>query len=201
MPGASRTSGTGRLRAVVTQSLICAVFATYPVVVWLGLAHESPRAVALVLLCIVLPISVLLWRRAGDSALRWLLLGPVVTVLGLAAAAVFDSTKWLFVEPVAINAGLLVVFGATLRPGAMPMIERFARLQESSLSPAQIAWCRLWTIIWSAFFVANGTAAAVLAVAAPVAWWAWYNSVLAYVIMGVLFASEWTIRRWRFHRG
>lgn len=180
--------------------LVGVVFATYPLLVWLGLAARSPRTTALVMLCLVLPVALWLGRGARSAAARWLLLGPVVTLVGLAVAACFDTAQFLFVEPVAISAGFLVLFGATLRRGAMPMVERFARLQDPDLSPPKQAWCRLWTGIWCAFFVANGSIALVLALAAPLAWWACYNSLLVYLVMGVLFATEWTLRRRRFHR-
>jgi len=201
LPAAAPAAASSRWRTVVKQILVGAVFATYPVVVWMGAAAERPREVALLLLCVVLPVAIWLFRRSAANAARWLLLAPVLTVLGLCAAAVFDNVELLYIEPVAINLALLLCFGSTLRRGSVPMIERFARLQEATLSRAQLTWCRAWTVIWSCFFVLNGTTAAVLALAAPVAWWAWYNSVFVYVVMGVLFTTEWTIRRWRFHRG
>ncbi len=40
-----------------------------------------------------------------------------------------------------------------------------------------------------------------LALTAPLAWWATWNGLVAYVLMGILFAVEWTVRRRRFHRG
>ena len=100
--------------------------------------------------------------------------------------------------PVAINALLLLTFGWTLRRGAMPMVERFARLQLDDPTPAQLAWCRLWTWIWCGFFVWNIVVATVLAVAAPLAWWATYNGLISYVLMGGLFATEFLMRRRRF---
>lgn len=190
----------GAARRGGASLLICLVFATYPVLAWLGSSLHSPRAVALLLLALVLPAAWWAAKRGRGNAARVLLLGPVVTSLALAAAALFGSTQLLYVEPVVINLSLLLLFGSTLRPGSMPMIERFARLQESHLSPAQLAWCRLWTWIWTAFFAVNGATAQTLALVAPMSWWAWYNTVLANVCIGVLIGTEWSIRRWRFHR-
>ncbi|MEO6594495.1 MAG: hypothetical protein ABIP94_07060 [Planctomycetota bacterium] len=48
-------------------------------------------------------------------------------------------------------------------------------------------------MIWSVFFVANGTMA--------LAWWATYNGLISSILMGCLFACEWTVRRRRFSRG
>ena len=44
----------------------------------------------------------------------------------------------------------------------------------------------------------NGGLAAILAVAAPLEVWTAYTGLVAYGLMGVLFAVEWTLRRLRF---
>ena len=93
---------------------------------------------------------------------------------------------------------LLAAFGSTLRRGSTPMIERFARLQEKDLSADQQAWCRRWTWIWCACFIANGSAAATLALTAPMSWWAFYNGLLCYALIGSLLLLEWVLRRRRF---
>jgi uncharacterized membrane protein len=188
------------VKVVAGKILVGTVFAVYPLLVWLGLAKQSPRTVALLMLGLVLPVALWLALRAPSSTMRWLLLGPIVTIVGLAVAACFDTAQFLFVEPIAISIAFLLLFGSTLRRGAMPMVERFARLQDPELSPPKQAWCRLWTVIWCAFFVANGSTALVLGLTAPLAWWAWYNSVLVYLVMGVLFATEWSLRQWKFFR-
>lgn len=188
-------------RATLVPIAIGVVFAIYPVLVWFGLANQSPRVVAVGLLCVMVPVLVYLLRKSRDKATVSMLLAPVLTVAAIAAAAWFDDASWLFVEPVAISAALLLLFGSTLRPGAMPMIERFARLQDPELSPPKQQWCRSWTQIWCGFFVANGTTSLILAAAAPLSWWAWYNGSFVYLVMGTLFATEWILRRRRFFRG
>ncbi len=187
--------------ALAAKVLLGVVFIAYPVLVWQGLRAGSPRVIAAALLCIVLPVAAFRLRRAKNASLRGLAAVPIATAIGLVLSAALDNAGCLLLVPTAINAVFLTVFGASLRRGSMPMVERFARLQEDTLSAEQRAWCRLWTIIWSAFFVANGTCAAVLAAAAPLEWWATYNGLVSYVLMGFLFAIEWTVRRRRFSRG
>ena len=187
-------------RSVLLPILVGIVFATYPVVVWLGLTRESPRAVAIGLLLVMVPIVLCLLRTARGGT-RWsFLVAPLLTVAAISISAWLDDSRWLFVEPVVISAAFLLLFGSTLRSGSMPMVERFARMQDAELSPPKQRWCRLWTWIWCAFFVVNGTIALVLAARASMQWWAWYTSGFAYVLMGVLFATEWTMRRRRFFR-
>lgn len=180
--------------------LIGIVFAIYPLVVWLGLARERPRAVAIGLLLVMLPLVVWLVRTTR-GATRWAFLcAPLLTVAAIATSAGTDDASWLYAEPVVISAAFLLLFGSTLRTGAMPMVERFARMQEPELDAPKQAWCRLWTWIWCAFFVVNGTTALLLAALGSVQWWAWWTSGLSYAVMGVLFATEWTMRRRRFFR-
>jgi uncharacterized membrane protein len=176
------------------------VLAGYPALVWFGLTHWSPRNLALVMLCVVLPAAALRLRGVPRESLRGVAAVPLVTVFVLCLAAVLDAKGYVLVVPVAINAALLLGFLVTLRPDAMPMLERMARLQEPNLSGAKRSWCRLWTWNWCFFFVANGAIALVLAQWAPLAWWALYNGLIAYGLMGALFATEWVMRRRRFGR-
>lgn len=186
--------------------LLGTVLVAYPLFVWIGLSQGSPRHVAAILLLVVAPIAFIRMRRSQRAAMRGLAAVPLVTVSCLVLSAALDAEGFMLAVPVLINAIFLAVFGWSLRSGAMPMVERFARLQQDDLPPEKQAWCRTWTVIWSVFFVANGSTALVLALlvvadAAPRAWWATYNGLIAYVLMGIMFASEWTMRRRRFSRG
>jgi uncharacterized membrane protein len=178
------------------------LFAVYPLLVWIGLASRSPREVAIVLLCLLVPLSWWLLRSTGGGKAGFaLVLAPLLTVAAIAGSALFDEAAWLFVEPVVISLVMLAVFGVTLRRGAMPMIERFARLQDPELTADKQQWCRLWTWIWCSFFVVNASAAGVLAALAPMAWWVAWTTTISYALMGVLFGGEWLLRRRRFGHG
>ncbi|MBL8735585.1 MAG: hypothetical protein JNL12_04100 [Planctomycetes bacterium] len=195
-------SVAGRSRARLLPVVAGLSFAAYPAFVWLGLTAGSPRQVALVLLCLLVPVSLWLLRSAGGGkAALVLVLAPLLTVAAIAGSALFDEAAWLFAEPVVISLVMLLVFGVTLRRGAVPMIERFARLQEPDLSIDKQRWCRLWTWIWCSFFVVNAAVAGVLAAVAPMAWWVFYTTTLSYGLMGLLFGGEWLLRRRRFAHG
>ncbi|HEX6812656.1 MAG TPA: hypothetical protein VF384_13600 [Planctomycetota bacterium] len=200
MTAGARTMGT------VAAVLLAVVFVAYPLFVWIGLSQGSPRHVAAILLCVMVPVAWIRMRRSQRAAMRGLAAVPIATLLCLVLSAALDAEGYMLLVPVLINAIFLAVFGWSLRANAMPMVERFARLQEDDLPPEKQAWCRMWTILWSVFFVANGATALVLALlvvaeAAPRMWWATYNGLIAYVLMGIMFASEWTLRRRRFSRG
>lgn len=116
--------------------------------------------------------------------------------------AVFAFERWaaprwdpraLRLVPVFINLGLLYAFGRTLF-GGPTIIERFALLQHPSLSAEQVRHCRAATAVWCAFFAANAAICAVLAWSAPLSIWTLYTGVVAYLLMGLLFAVEWLLR-------
>jgi uncharacterized membrane protein len=185
--------------AVPLRILAAVAMIMYPVVVWQGLAAGSPRQIAIVLLAAMTPALLLKTRGSQAGArVRGLAAVPATILAVLLAAAVLDGGGLILMTPVAANAVLLLSFGATLRRGSTPMIERFARLQEPDLSLPKQAWCRTWTKIWCAFFIANGAIAAGLARYADVEAWAFYNGLLAYALIGGLLALEWTLRRARF---
>lgn len=186
-------SGATALRVLGAIALIA-----YPAFVWLGLSAGSPRQVALLLLLVMLPALIFRVRKSARPEVRGLAAVPIAIVSVLVAGALLDRADYIRMTPVASNLVLLIAFGSTLRRGSMPMIERFARLQTDELGPPQLAWCRLWTWIWCGFFVANGTTALMLALWASTRWWALYNGLLCYLLIGGLFALEWLLRRRRF---
>ncbi|MFK8001465.1 MAG: hypothetical protein AB8H86_17850 [Polyangiales bacterium] len=169
----------------------------YPLAVWWSLTHFSPRMTGLVVLGLLVPLMALrLWRTKREH--MWPVLRLPLGVMALILVGV-ASNNALYIKamPVLISVALLVAFGASLR-GEMPMVERFARLQDPDLTPVKQEHCRRVTIVWCAFFVFNGASAALLALFAPVSWWATYTGGIAYALMGVLFAGEYIIRKARF---
>ena len=73
-------------------------------------------------------------------------------------------------------------------------------MQVSDLSVEELRYCRTVTQVWSAFFVLNGGTALAPALLAPLSWWALYNGLLAYLLIGLLGASEYVIRKRRLGR-
>ena len=89
---------------------------------------------------------------------------------------------------------LLWTFGATLRSG-MPVVERFARIVEVDLPDFCVPYCRKVTVIWCVFLAANSVCVGVLALWAPLEWWALYAGLVFYFLMGTLLAGEFVFRK------
>jgi uncharacterized membrane protein len=94
---------------------------------------------------------------------------------------------------VLVNAALLVAFAASLA-SPQSAIERIARLRDPELPPAAVAYTRRVTIVWSVFFALNGAAALYTALFTTLETWALYNGLIAYVLIGTVFAVELAIR-------
>lgn len=170
----------------------------YPIAVFWALSRFSGRTASIVVLALLVPG--LAWRfRGADRATFWSVVRlPIAILLLVLSGVVTGDPRFVLALPVMINVVLLIEFVASLRGGATPMIERFARMQEKELSAEKIAHCRGWTIGWCAFFLANGAVAGALAIAAPVWWWTVYTGAIAYGLMGLMFAVERVQRRVRF---
>lgn len=167
--------------------LFIALSLAYPLAVYLLMGRFEPRWLA-VLLC---ALAVL---RAITSRERIWLLAALGTG-GLALwATLFNAALPLKLYPALVNAVLLLVFGLSLW-FPPPVIERFARLQEPQLPPEAVRYTRRVTQVWCGFFVLNGGLALATALWASERVWALYNGLIAYGLMGTLFAGEWLVRQ------
>jgi uncharacterized membrane protein len=170
-------------------ALTAAVTAAYPVLVYFGLRQGiAPRFLALGLLAVL----ALRWGRPLARKLPIpLMIACAASVLALAWLRGAASVLWY---PVAVNLSLLIVFGASL--WAPPtVIERLARLRHPDLDGHGVRYTRKVTRVWCVFFIVNGAAAAATAWYGNQAVWAFYNGILAYLLMGALLLGEWLVRR------
>jgi len=159
----------------------------YPLLLYFGLQHWSPRAMALVLLALAAARAC-----AGGGRTWWWLAGA--TALPALGGLVSGDALPLKLYPVLVNAAMLAVFGWSLR-GPQCLVERLARLQEPDLPPAGVRYTRRVTWAWCLFFIGNGTLAALTACLTSDRVWALYNGCIAYGLIGAMFAGEWLLRQ------
>lgn len=158
-----------------------------------ALAHFGKPASALALLAAL--IAYLLAAAWMRNPLRWLMPPAAAgAVLWLAPPA-----QWLLlVPPIAINLALAWVFGRTLLRGRVPLIARFALMEQETLSAEVAAYTRLLTWLWTVLFVTAAAISLVLALAGDRNAWSLFTNLINYLLVGVLFVGEFAYRRLRF---
>ena len=110
----------------------------------------------------------------------------------------FNSSIFLKLYPLAINILFLGTFSFSLfRPPTL--IYRIAVIQDPSItnSPRETEiseYCRKVTYVWIVFFMVNGSMAAWSSFGSDV-FWAVYNGGISYILMGMLFAGEYIVRK------
>ena len=186
------------MRTVLSVAGFVAVL-VYPGVVYYALTRLGARELAWLLLPALLAGVLARLPRARGERYWDALKVPAAMALLIALTALLDDHRFLLATPVLVNAILLAGFAGSLRTRT-PLVERFARMQVADLSQEEVEYCRQVTLVWSAFFVVNGSAAALLALTAPLSWWALYTGLLAYVLIGLIGATEYVVRKYRFGR-
>lgn len=160
----------------------------YPLAVYFGIRYLEPWTIALGLLVVLAARQALAgaaWRGGG-----WVFAAGA----GFCAFALMrNDVVTLRFYPVVVNAALLAAFGwSLLHPPSL--IERLARLREPGLPPSGVAYTRRVTQVWCAFFIVNGALAWWTAAWGSFEQWSLYNGLIAYLLMGLLFAAEYVVR-------
>ena len=174
-------------------ALLAVLTLIYPLLVYYGLLHFSAQWVGLALVVILALRLLLLRKKLGTQSQTSLLPALLLAIVCALISTLLNHAGALKLIPVVINLACCIGFVSTLRyPPSM--IERFARLQEPHLSETAIRYTRQVTIVWCVFFVINGSIVLYIALFCELKTWALYNGLIAYVLMGALFAGEYLVR-------
>jgi uncharacterized membrane protein len=162
----------------------------YPFLVYFGLRLASPAALALALVG-VLGLRLVIDRQ--DSARRsfapafWIAAGGALLLVALSPLAGLQS------YPILVSLGFAGLFAHSLwQPPTA--IERIVRLHKPDLPASAVRYMRKVTMVWLGFFLVNAAISAATAIGGSLELWTLYNGFISYVIMGVLFVSEWILR-------
>ena len=176
--------------AFIRSTLITFIFIGYPYLIYQG------RESGLTWLAPVIFSGIYAYQAwiAPNKKTRLLKIGiAIVLVVG----AIFLQTITAKLLPIIIQLLFMFFFGRTLYKGP-PLIESFVRLEFPELPPGISHYCRQLTLMWTGFFGFNALMCAGLAVWGTDAWWAFYNSILIFVMTGLLMLGEYIYRHFRF---
>lgn len=160
----------------------------YPLVVFFGRDYFEPWKIAAIL------IVLLLVRLAASYSIKHWSTPLLIAGIGYCVFAMWSNQLGtLLFYPILVNGLMLLIFGWSLF-SPPSLIERLARLQHPDLPPEGVIYTRRVTQVWCGFFIVNGALAWVTALWASLEVWSLYNGLIAYVLMGVLFAAEYLVR-------
>ena len=180
--------------SVAFKVLTALVTALWPLIIFAAVIADVWRYVLPVLAGVMglKLITTLKARAAGPLVRVGLVLAALALVLCLLSLA-FSAIGFMFYYPVAVNLIMLAVFASSLK-GEQSIVERLARLQDPNLSPRGVRYTRNVTKAWCVFFVLNGAIAATTALIGDLKLWTWWNGLLSYGTMGLMFGGEYLLR-------
>jgi uncharacterized membrane protein len=181
-------SNTALGASLAWRALGVALFLAYPATV-----HYAEPAAAVALLAAL----------AAYVAASFLIKHPLRWFVPPGAAVVFffglpDADWLLYAPPIAINLALCWLFGRTLVRGRVPLIARFAMMEQGTLSPELASYTRTLTWLWTLLFAGAAAASLVLALSANRDAWSLFTNLLNYLLVAMLFLGEFAYRRLRF---
>ncbi len=132
---------------------------------------------------------------AAVSRIRWLL-PPAGALLVLTSR--YDGAWVIHLLPVALYCVLGWLFGRTLLSGGVPLISRFAQLEQGALNEELAIYTRRLTWVWTVLFGLMALISIVLAVLNDRELWSLFANGVSYVLVAGLFLAEIAYRRWRY---
>lgn len=181
-------SNTAVGASLAWRALGVALFLAYP-----ATAHYARPATAVALLAAL----------TAYVASSFFIKHPLRWVVPPAAAALFffslPNAEWLlYLPPVAINLALCWLFGRTLVRGRVPLIARFAMMEQGTLSAELASYTRTLTWLWTLLFAGAAAASLLLALSGNRDAWSLFTNLLNYLLVAMLFLGEFAYRRLRF---
>ena len=180
------------MHTAIKGGIATGLFLLYPYLVYRGIesgmAWVAPAFIA----------ALFLWRAFTARTMKTRINQALIAITFLFGAYYIQSIT-AKAMPVLIQLMLVAFFGKTLLSGkGPPLIERFVLLEFPQSPPYIIEYCRQLTIVWVAFFAFNAIVCSALAIWGDDVWWALFNGVIVYLMIGLLMVGEYTYRHYRF---
>ena len=160
----------------------------YPFAVYFGTHYLEPWKIACILFALLGTRLIAAYRAKHWSS-------PLLAAGMLYCGYAIWSNELLSLRfyPVIVNAAMLLLFAWSLR-SHQSLIERLARIQHPDLPPEGVIYTRRVTQAWCVFFIVNGGIALATALWSSFELWSLYNGLIAYILMGIMLAGEYSVR-------
>lgn len=178
----------------ILNSIVSVMNVVMPFIIYFGIRNYRYRYLFSGLLVLYL-LRLAIPSRKIIKTKQMLVFAAIGTFFG--CFMIFNRFSLALYTPVLINLGLLSGFVSTLFIGP-PVIETFARRHVKALSDAEVKYCRNLTVIWSLFFLLNGSISFTISFTGNLEYWIIYNGIISYILIGLMFLIEMTYRYYRF---
>lgn len=157
-------------------------------------AHNENLGALVAMAPVLLLAGVLAWR-SPRRAIMLVMLGLSCGVLWAAWSALtryFGLVYWL--QNVAMQLILLMMFGRTLLAGRQPLCTSFAAVVHGPLTPRHESYARQVTLAWTLFFAVMALASTLLFFLAPLSVWSVFSNFLTLPLVALMFIAEYAVR-------
>jgi uncharacterized membrane protein len=160
-------------------------------------AALSPWAVAILFGPLLIALAAGAWAARQTGLLVACGAGVLVLAAVVARGGVQHINFLYVLQHAGIHLALALAFGATLRPGATPLITGLAATVHRQFTPTMQAYTRWLTGLWCAYFVGMVLLSFLLYLLAPWPGWSFFCNILTPVFAVLLFVVEHVLRYWR----
>lgn len=188
--------------SVRTSDLSTGLVAGLLAVAYAVFAHYTSAAADITRWTLVLACAPMAVAGAGYA--RESRLGLVLFLAGLAVVAFLawiwptlrNPASWLyFLQHIAINGVLGLLFGRTLIGARRPLCTTLAGLVHERVSPMLAGYTRRVTVAWTSFFALTVALSALLFFLAPIEAWSVFANLLTLPLVAAMFIVENAVGR------
>lgn len=188
-----------KVHAGLKVALVALVVIGYPVSMHLLLTSGNWPVTTL--LMALSPFALLPLSLLATGRVLW-------AVTSLLALLAFSAGAWqqlllrqeliYLLQNVGMQGLMAALFGHTLMGGQEPLVSQLARrIHREDYTAAIARYTRQVTWAWTVYFIAMGIASVLLFLTAPLTVWSYFVNFISFLALGLMFASEYAVRRWR----
>lgn len=173
--------------------IITVIMLLYPILIFIGMQHVSPRYLAIGL-ALVLSTRFFLFKTENK---HHRIVMSIATLLGVGLCMltlVANNALVMQAYPIIMNALFFAVFFYSWCYPPTVITQIAQRITKQPLSDTAINYTQKVTLMWCGFFVFNGLIALWTTFFGNLVQWTLYNGFISYLLMGALFLGEMITR-------
>jgi len=168
---------------------------SYPFAIYWGINRYEPFVFAILLFVILLLRFIFSQQYLERS--QWLVLSTITIFCIIVFMS--NNSQLLRYYPVLMSLSFALLFIYSLI-STVPLVEKFARMFGETPTPLRRTYARNLTKAWATLLLTNASIAAYTACCLSLQYWALYNGMLSYILIGTFVTSEVLYRRHYFRK-